>query len=567
MREIWSTPDGHCRTTLRGQDVLHSPLVNKGTAFSNEERQRLGLTGLLPPTVLSIEQQAQRAYAQYSTQADDLHKNVYLTALHDRNEVLFYRLVTDHLAEMLPVIYTPTVAQAIEQYSHEYRRPRGVYLSIDHPDQVDAAFDNLGVGADDIDLIVATDGERILGIGDWGVGGIDIAIGKLAVYTAAAGIHPMRVVPVVLDVGTDQQCLLDDPIYLGNRHRRVRGQAYDEFIDCYVQSASRHFPRAILHWEDFAIDNARRILMRYRDRYSTFNDDMQGTGAIGLAAVLSAVRVTGTPLAEQRIVLFGCGTAGIGIAEPLRDAMVAEGLSAQQARQRFWCLGRHGLITDSLRPQLRDFQCAWTRPDDEVRGFARSVENGAIDLLEVVRQVQPTILIGTSTVPATFTESIVREMATHVERPIILPLSNPTNLSEAVPADLLDWTEGRALIATGSPFQPLRYRGATYEIAQANNALIFPGLGLGAIVSQAARISDGMLSTAAHAVAQMVDARQPGSPILPRVDRLREVSAGVAAAVARAAACEGHARVSLSDATQQVDSAMWRPVYCPIEAA
>lgn len=566
MRQLWQTASGNCGTTLRGQALLRFPLVNKGTAFSAAEREALGLNGLLPPTILTIEQQAQRAYSQYSGQSDDLHKNIYLTALHDRNEVLFYRLLTDHLREMLPVVYTPTVAQAIQEYSHEYRRPRGVYLSIDRPDLIDEAFDNYGAGANDVDLVVATDGERILGIGDWGVGGIDIAIGKLAVYTAAAGIHPMRVIPVVLDVGTDQPSLLNDPLYLGNRHPRHHGAQYDEFIDLYVRTVVRRFPDAIIHWEDFAIDKARRILMRYRDRYRTFNDDMQGTGAITCAAALSAARASGIPLCEQRVVLFGAGTAGIGIAEQLRDAMIGEGLSRAQANDRFWCLGRHGLLTENLDGVLRDFQLPWARTEAEVRKFAREGFDGAITLAEVVRQVQPTMLIGTSTVADSFSEPIIREMAAHAERPIILPLSNPTALSEATPADLLAWTEGRALVATGSPFSPVNYGVITYAIAQANNALVFPGLGLGTIVSRASRISDGMLAAAARSVADMADGGAAGAPILPEVEDLREVSAAVGTAVAEAAVCEGLSRATLSDISRQVRAAMWQPAYCQIEA-
>ena len=565
MQSVWKRSATTCRTTLRGAAVLHEPLINKGTAFSVAERQALHLVGLLPPAVLTLDEQAQRAYAQYSEQPDDLHKNVYLTSLHDRNEVLFYRLLTQHLSEMLPIVYTPTVAQAIQQYSHEYRRPRGLYLSIDHPEEVEAAFDSLGAGPQDIDLVVATDGERILGIGDWGVGGIDIAIGKLALYTAGGGIHPMRVIPVVLDVGTNQRCLLDDPLYLGNRHERQRGARYDAFIELYVETVARKFPEAIIHWEDFAIDNARRILLRYRDRYRTFNDDMQGTGAITLATALNAARASGIPLSEQRIVMFGSGTAGIGIAEQLVDAMVGDGLSPQQARSRFWCLGRHGLLHESLDGVLRDFQRAWARPERDVRDFARA--NGVIELQEVVRQVQPTMLIGTSTVARSFTKAIVREMAAHVERPIILPLSNPTHLSEATPAELLDWTEGRAIVATGSPFKPVACQGISYTIAQANNALVFPGIGLGTVVARASRVTDGMLAAAAHAVAAMVDPTRPGASILPQVEAMREVSAAVASAVAQAAMREGVARAALPAVDDQVNAAMWQPTYSEIEAA
>src|SRR5579862_5265762 len=397
------------RTALRGSDVLHSPLINKGTAFTQEEREALGLTGLLPPAIKTLDQQAERAYRQFSHQPDDLARNTYLSALHDRNEVLFYRLVATHLSEMLPIVYTPTVAQAIQEYSHEYRRPRGLFLSIDHPEDVAPSFANLSLGPDEVDLIVATDGERILGIGDWGVGGIDISIGKLAVYTAAAGVHPARVIPVVLDVGTDRDVLLDDEQYLGNRHRRIRDQRYDDFIELYVRSALAAFPHALLHWEDFGAENARRLLDRYRDRCCTFNDDMQGTGAVVVAAVKSALRVTGQRMRDQSIVLFGCGTAGSGIAEQLGAAMVAEGLTPTEAASRFWGLGRHGLLTQEHTARLRDFQRAYARPTEEVCGW--EAVDGGIGLDEVVRRVRPTVLIGTSGTARAFTEGVIREMA------------------------------------------------------------------------------------------------------------------------------------------------------------
>jgi malate dehydrogenase (oxaloacetate-decarboxylating) len=554
--------EGRIATCLRGQDVLHTPLLNKGTAFTTEERTALALTGLLPPAVKTLEQQAARAYGQFREQPNDLARNVYLAALHDRNEVLFYRLVTTHLREMLPIVYTPTVAQAIQQYSHEYRRPRGVFLSIDHPELVEESLRSLGAGPDDIDLIVATDGERILGIGDWGVGGVDIAIGKLAVYTAAAGIHPARVLPVVLDVGTDRQSLLDDEQYLGNRHPRVRGAAYDEFIDLYVGTAARLFPNALLHWEDFGADNARRLLERYRPSYRTFNDDMQGTGAVTLAAVTAALRVTGGRMRDQRVVFLGFGTAGVGIADQLRAAMVTDGAGQVEATRRFWGLGRHGLITENMIGTLRDFQVAYARPADEVKGWA--CEGGEIGLLEVVRRVEPTILIGASTIARAFTEEIVREMAGGVERPIILPLTNPTPLSEAVPEDLIAWTDGRALIATGSPFPPVMHGGVLHTIGQANNALVFPGIGLGTIVARAEHVSDGMLAAAAGAVAALTDVSAEGASLLPDVERIREVSRAVAAAVAARAASEGLARGPVDQLEQRVREAMWEPTYRPV---
>ncbi len=547
------------RTALRGQELLHTPLLNKGTAFTIGERHELGLTGLLPAEVKTIQQQAERAYDQYRRQPDDLARNLHLTSLHDRNEVLFYRLLTDHLGEMLPIVYTPTVAQAIQRYSHEYRRPRGLFLSIDHPQLMEESFANLGAGPDDIDLIVATDGERILGIGDWGVGGIDIAIGKLAVYTAAAGIHPERVIPVMLDAGTDNPDLLADPQYLGNRHPRVHGAAYDAFIDDYVRTANRLFPCALLHWEDFGATNARRLLERYRDRCFTFNDDMQGTGAVVLAAVLAALRVTGGGMRDQRIVLFGSGTAGIGIADQLRAVMLDEGMAAAEAFRSFWTMGRRGLLSRDSEAPLRDFQVPYARPSGEIPG-------PGISLLEVVRSVRPTILIGTSTVAGAFTREVVRAMAANVERPIILPLTNPTELSEAVPSDLLGWTEGRALVATGSPFAPVPYGDVTHQIAQANNALIFPGLGLGAIAARSRRVSDGMLAAAAHTLAGLAGPREPGAALLPGVERMRDVSAAVAVAVAGQAVAEGLAEIELDEVEATVRRGIWEPAYPRIRA-
>jgi malate dehydrogenase (oxaloacetate-decarboxylating) len=550
----------HVEIAARGRAVLADPLTNRGTAFTREERQALGLTGLVPPRVLTLDQQAKRAYAQYLEQPDDLAKNINLTNLHDRNEVLFYRLVADHLAEMLPIVYTPTVGAAIARYSHEYRRPRGVYLSVDAPEDIERSLRASRLGPEDLDLIVATDGEAILGIGDWGVGGINIAVGKLAVYTAAGGIDPGRTLPVMLDVGTNRQELLDDPMYLGNRHPRVDTGTYDAFIDTYVSVATRLFPRALLHWEDFGPANARRVLGRYRDQVLTFNDDMQGTGAVNLAAVLSAARVSGVPLRDHRVVIFGAGTAGIGVADQVRDALAEAGLGVDQATGRIWCIDRYGLLTDDA-DGLRDFQVPYARPAKEVQGW------GGTGLAEVVREVRPTILIGTSGQGGAFTEPVVREMAAHTRRPVILPMSNPTNLAEAVPADLLAWTDGRALVATGSPFPPVTCGGVRFEIGQANNALIFPGLGLGAIVAQAARITDSMLSAAAHAVASRVPASTPGAPILPPMDQLRETSAAVAVAVAHAAQQDHVAGAAVDDDVEaRVRAAMWQPVYLPIRA-
>jgi malate dehydrogenase (oxaloacetate-decarboxylating) len=564
--ELSWTPEGVvARVRLRGSSVLWSPMLNRGTAFTLTEREALGLTGLLPGGVSTIEGQLRRVYAQYLRQPDDLAKNLHLGQVRNRNEVLFYRLLTEHIHEMLPIVYTPTVGTVIERYSLEFGRPRGVYLSVDHPDQIETAFRNYGLGADDVDLIVATDSEGILGIGDWGVGGIAIADGKLAVYTAAAGLHPRRVIPVVLDAGTDNPDLLAEDMYLGNRHPRVRGERYDQLIEAYVSTAARLFPNAMLHWEDFGAANARRILLKYADTYCTFNDDIQGTAAVVLAAALCATRAAGTSMRDQTVVIHGAGTAGIGIADVLRQVMIDDGLGPDEATARFYALGSKGLLTSDYPGTLRDFQVPYARPAAEVAGWQRDQE-GRIGLAEVVTRSRPTMLIGTSTQPGAFSEAIVTEMAAHVARPVIMPLSNPTSHSEAQAADLIAWTAGRALIATGSPFPPVDYAGVQYQVAQANNALIFPGLGLGVTVSRARRVSDGMLAAAASALASMTDADHPGAAVLPPVTSLRDVSAAVAEAVARAAQAEGLSDVPLDGLAERVRQAMWEPAYPKVEA-
>jgi malate dehydrogenase (oxaloacetate-decarboxylating) len=563
-----SRPEGTgCHETkARGMAVLTTPLLNKGTAFTVEEREALGLTGLLPPVISTLEAQVTCAYTQYQRLPDALSKNIYLTALHDRNEVLFFRVLSEHLREMIPIVNDRTVGLAMEQYHHECRRPRGVYLSIDHADAIEEAFGNLGAGPDDIDLILATDAEQIFGIGDWGVGGIEISIGKLAIYTAAGGIDPTRVIPVMLDVGTNRESLLADPMYPGNRHARVRGERYDTFIDAYVKAAVKLFPNAVLQWEDFGPGNGRRILEKYRGQLRTFNDDLQGTGAIALAAAVSAMRICGTLLRNQRIVIFGAGIAGIGVADLIRDVMIEEGLSAEDATRRFWCVDVHGLLTNDMGDRLHDYQATYARPAAEVKNWKREGAGNAIGLAEVIRQVRPTMLIGTSGAASAFTEAIVRDMARHTDRPIIFPLSSPPSLAEATPADLIAWTAGRALIATGSPFTPVTHKGITHVIGQANNAMLYPGLGLGAIVSRARLISVGMLAAAANALSSLVAVRLPGASLLPHIDDLRSVTVTVAVAVAEAAVAEGLAGVELADIVQQVEDAMWQPEYRRIQA-
>lgn len=553
-------------TKKRGMAVLTTPLLNKGSAFTARERGALCLDGLLPPVISTLESQVVSAYVQYQRLPDALGKNIYLTALHDRNEVLFFRLFSEHLREMIPIVNDRTVGMAMKHYHHECRRPRGVYLSIDQPDGIETAFKNLDLGPEDIDLILATDAEQIFGIGDWGVGGIDIAIGKLAIYTAAGGIDPARVIPVMIDAGTNRESLRDDPTYPGNRHARIRGERYDAFIDSYIKTAAKLFPQAVLQLEDFAPGNARRILEKYRGQFRTFSDDLQGTGAVTLAAVVSAMRVCGTPLRNQRIVIFGTGTAGIGIADFIRDAMVREGLSEEAASRRFWCLDSHGLLTDDMGDRLRDYHETYARTAAEVKGWRRD-DGSAIGLAEVVHQVRPTMLIGTSGCAGVFSEPIIREMAWHTDRPIIFPLSSPAPLAEATPADLIAWTDGRALIATGGSFTPVTYKGITHVIGQLNNAMLYPGVGLGAIVSRARYISVGMLIAAANALSSLVAVRLAGATLLPHIEDLRSVTVTVAVAVAEAAVQEGLAGVRLMDIVQQVEDAMWQPEYRRIEAS
>ncbi|EFV93682.1 NAD-dependent malic enzyme [Lautropia mirabilis ATCC 51599] len=539
-------------------DILKNPLTNKGTAFTLEERARYGLTGRLPVAVETLEQQAARAYRQYSGYESDIEKYVYLDQLHNRNEVLYYRLLTDHLVEMLPIVYDPTVGEAIKKWSRDYRRSRAVYLDVNHPENVRASFETLGLGPDDVDLLVVSDAEEILGIGDWGVNGTDISVGKLAVYTAAAGIHPDRVIAVNLDVGTDNEQLLNDPAYLGNRHARVRGERYERLIDTYLQVASEMFPRALLHFEDFGPGNARRILVKNRERYRIFNDDMQGTGAIVMAAVISGLKVTKQGFADQRLVVYGAGTAGTGMADQISAAMERDGLSREEARKRVWLIDINGLVTDDMQG-LPDYQQEYARPAAEVSSWKR--QDGKIGLLEVVKQVKPSILIGTSTDHGAFTKEVIEALCAGVERPILLPLSNPTERIEVLPSDAIPWSGGKALVATGIPVEPVSYQGTKFHIGQGNNALLYPGLGLGVIVSGARHVTDGMLLAAAQAVAGQVNPQELGASLLPPVDNLRASSATVAVAVAKQAVAEGVATRQHDNWVQAVQDAMWQPAY------
>ena len=539
-------------------DVMQNPLTNKGTAFTADERAKYGLTGRLPVAVETLDQQAARAYRQFASYEKDMEKYIFLDQLHNRNEVLYYKLLTDHLAEMLPIVYDPTVGEAIKQWSRDYRRSRAVYLDVNHPENIRASFATLGLGADDVDLLVVSDAEEILGIGDWGVNGTDISVGKLAVYTAAAGIHPARTIAVNLDVGTDNEALLNDPAYLGNRHARVRGERYDALIAEYLKVAAELFPHALLHFEDFGPSNARRILVQNRDKYRIFNDDMQGTGAIVMAAVFSGLKVTKQTFAEQRLVVYGAGTAGTGMADQISAAMERDGLSREEAKKRVWLIDRNGLVTDDMA-DLPDYQQAYARPAAEVAGWQKA--DGKISLLEVVKQVKPTILIGTSTDHGAFTEAVIKALCAGVERPILLPLSNPTERIEVMPADAIAWSDGKALLSVGIPAPPVPYKGVNYVIGQANNAMLYPGLGLGVIVSGAKHVTDGMLLAAAEAVASQVNPQDVGASLLPPVDNLRASSATVAVAVAKQAVKDGVATKQTDNWVQTVQDAMWQAEY------
>jgi malate dehydrogenase (oxaloacetate-decarboxylating) len=545
--------------TPRIPAALAAPSLNRGVGFTHEQRRRLGLTGRLPSAVLTLDEQADRVWHQLQSLTTDLGRNLLLEQLHYRHELLYYKVLEDHLTELMPVVYTPTVGEAIQRFSDEYRGQRGLFLSIDEPDEIAEAFRTFGLGPDDVDLIVCTDAEAILGIGDWGVGGIQIAVGKLALYTAGGGIDPRRCIAVSLDVGTDNEQLLQDPFYLGNRHARRRGEEYDEFIGRYIRTAHQLFPHAILHFEDFGPSNARKILRAYGDDYCVFNDDVQGTGAVVVAAIYGGSHATGTCLRDQKTVVFGAGTAGIGVADQIRDAMVDDGATVEQATSQIWAIDRQGLLFDDM-DDLRDFQAPYAKNRKRL-GVAAGARVGLVDAIKLA---SPTLLIGSSTVFGAFTQEVVEAMTASCERPMIFPLSNPTSRMEAMPADVLEWSSGRALITTGSPVAPVEYNGTTYTIGQANNVLVFPGIGLGIIVARARLVTLGMLHAAAKAVAQQANPTNPGDSLLPDVQNLRAVSTAVAEAVYHAAVEDGVATKThgdVQDVRQAVLDTMWRPVY------
>ncbi len=534
---------------LRGGRLLSVPAWNKGTAFTEEERTRLGLHGLLPPYVETLDEQVVRAFTAYRAYDKPMNRHIYLRALQDNNEVLFYRLLLDHVEETMPIVYTPTVAEACIHFSHIYRRPRGLFISYPLRDSIPELLRNRP--HPDVEVMVVTDGERVLGIGDQGVGGLGIPIGKLSLYSLIGGIHPMRTLPVVLDVGTNNEEIVRDPTYLGWHHARVRGAEYDDFIDRFVKAVKQELPHTCLQWEDFATPHARGILDRYRDELLTFNDDIQGTGAVALGAILSAIKVTGKTMRDQRVVFLGAGSASIGVADYLRAAMIEDGLSEQEARARFWIVDKDGLL-HGRRPDLTP----------EQRVYARS-DSGTPTLAGVIGEIEATILIGLSTARGAFTEPVVREMARKTDRPIILPLSNPTERSEATAEDLIKWTDGRALVATGSPFAPVRHAGRSIPIAQCNNIYIFPAIGLAAVASRAQRVTDGMFLAAAHALADHSPAlKDPAGPLLPSLEDLRGVTVAIAFAIGREAQRSGAAPQSSPERLlDEVTATQWTPQY------
>jgi malate dehydrogenase (oxaloacetate-decarboxylating) len=558
VNNLQSTKDA-IEVSLTGQMLLETPLLNKGSVFPEDERRAFHLLGLLPYHVAPVEEQLARTYENYRREDNDLGRYMYLASLHDRNEVLFYRLVLDHIREVSPIIYTPVVGLACQNYSHIYRRPRGLYVSYPYRDEIDILFQN--VANDNVRVIVVTDGERILGLGDLGVGGMGIPVGKLALYTLCAGIHPATTLPVILDAGTDNRALLDDPLYLGWHHERVRGADYDAFIEAFVQGVQRRFPHVLLQWEDFAKGNARRLLERYRDQLCTFNDDIQGTGAVTLAGLLAAVDISGSKLSEQRVAILGAGSAATGIAEQLVAALASDGLSTDEARRLIWLVDTRGLVHTG-RHDLEVEKLPYAQPQERVAAWPIS-SSESIGLDEVVAQVHPTILIGTAACTNVFAERIVREMANHVARPIIFPLSNPTSKCEARPEDLITWTDGRALIATGSPFPDVTYHGQTYSIGQCNNMFIFPGVGLGVLASRAKRVTNEMFIAAARALSDFSPARKnPTASLYPCVEDVRDVSRSVALAVGLAAQQVGVAeKTTPEELEQRVTEQMWEPHY------
>jgi malate dehydrogenase (oxaloacetate-decarboxylating) len=542
---------------ITGGDLLSAPKLNKGSAFSAKERDTFKLRGKLPEREETLAEQAKRFYQQYLEQNSDLEKNIFLNNLHGNNETLFYKLINEHLDEMLPIVYTPTVGEAVQKFSHELRHTRGLFISYPDIDRIPEILKHRL--NPDVDIILATDGEGVLGIGDQGVGGMDIAIGKLIVYTLCGGVNPHRMLPVQLDVGTNNKALLDDPMYLGWRHERISGKQYDEFIEAFVSAVQKEFPWVFLHWEDFGRENARRNLNHYRKKICSFNDDIQGTGATALACVLSGVQATGKKMNEQRVIVFGGGTAGCGVADQICAAMQREGMSEDEARANFWIIDRNGLIIDDMK-DLVNFQEPYARKRDELSSWQVN-DASNISLLDVVSNIKPTILIGCSTVKGAFSEEVVKTMAGHVDQPIIFPMSNPTSKAEATPADLLNWTNGKAIVATGSPFDPVELNGKKIRISQSNNAFTFPGLGLGVIAAKTKAVTDNMIWAAASALRDQSPAKNDiSAPLLPDIEDSKEVAHHIAKAVVQAAIDDGVAE-PIDDIELAIRSVAWEPAY------
>jgi malic enzyme len=555
------TGEEYIAVDVRGEPLLRDPFTNKSTAFTAAEREELGLDGLVPPAISTMDQQLARVYENYRVKQTPLERYIHLASLQDRNETLFFRLVHEHIDEMMPVVYTPVVGEACQQFSHIYRRPRGLYISYEQRSRIDAILEN---HARPPAVIVVTDGERILGLGDQGVGGMGIPTGKLSLYTACAGIPPYLTLPIMLDVGTDNQERLNDPLYLGLRHGRIRGREYQDFIDRFVDSVLRVFPDAVLQWEDFLKVNAMTQLARFRDRLCTFNDDIQGTAAVVAAGVYAALRMTGQAMRDQRIVLGGAGASAQGIANLFASALRDAGLSYEEARQRICTVDSRGLVTQA-RAQMEDFKAAYARPVAEVATYACS-DPEHITLEETIRNFTPTMLVGTSGMAGLFTERVIRAMAAVNDRPIVFPLSNPTSKSECTAEEAIGWSEGRAIVATGSPFDPVVHRGKTYRIGQGNNAFVFPGVGLGLWVGRVRRVTDAMFLDAARALAQLVSpADLEQGAVFPELTRIRDCSHQVACAVIRRAVAEGHASPEILPGLEDtVSRAMWFPNYRPI---
>jgi malate dehydrogenase (oxaloacetate-decarboxylating) len=548
------------QVSLSGFDLINSPRLNKGTAFSEQERDLFDLHGLLPPHVGTLDEQIARRMHTLERQPTSFSKYAFLRDLQDMNETLFYALVVRNVEQMLPLVYTPTVGEGCQRFSEIWRKPRGLFLS--YPDRHRIAQILNHSRYDDVKCIVVSDGERILGLGDQGAGGMGIPIGKMALYTALGGIHPENCLPILLDVGTNNQERLDDPIYIGWRNQRVRGQEYDDFVETFVSAVKARWPHVLLQWEDFAGANAARLLARYRNQLCTFNDDIQGTAAITTATLISAINVTGVPLEQQKIVVFGFGSAGLGITNLLAQFIEDRGLSKEEARARFYAMDQYGLVTQN-RQNVTPEQLPYARKEQEVQSWRPP--NGAITLLDVVRNVKPTVLIGVSGQPGTFTEQVVREMGKYTSRPVIFPLSNPTSRSEATPQDLMNWTEGRALIGTGSPFPPVEYGGKKTPVAQTNNSYIFPGLALGIVASRARLVTDSMVKAAAKELMRHLPTQNDKqASLLPRISRARELGRFIGEAVGRQAIQDGQAQVIDEDAlNRELDANIWEPQYAP----